>query len=181
VVQLLSWHVLDDIDVERKAIKVSHYYWLIDGGMGRSQMPFYPHNQDVRLFNAYERGYYNAYQAIDPHHKPVSVAPAPPAACAATMPVPADHNAVQAWSKKSKALAVEVTLDRVVDAYPEQMLFCHGTDGYLLVLGQHNVDPVTGKYWPVLVLKKALPPSQYRVYLYRDSVASQWLGDIAFP
>ena len=38
--------------------------------MGRSQMPFYPHNQDWRLFNAYQ-GYYNPYDAIDQRNKPL--------------------------------------------------------------------------------------------------------------
>ena len=181
LIQLCSVHVLDNIQEERNSIKTSYYYWLIDGGMGRSTMPFYPHNQDRRLFNAYERGYYNPYSAIDSRHKPEFVSAVKDGACGMDDALLASETvAVKAWSKKSRALAVEITLDTVPSVNSAALLFCNNTTGYLFTLDARNVDRDAGKYSPLLVLKKQLPPSQYRVLLQKMDGSYQSLGNIAF-
>lgn len=182
LIQLCSEHVLDNIQQERDSVKTSHYYWLIDGGMGRSTMPFYPHNQDRRLFNAYERGYYNPYAAIASRHKPVFVSAVKDGACSLDDALLASETgAVKAWSKKSRALAVEMTLDAPPSVNPVSLLFCGNAIGYRFTLDARNIDPDTGKYSRLLVLKKQLPPSQYRVLLQQADSSYKLLGNIAFP
>ncbi|HSC74800.1 MAG TPA: hypothetical protein VLB90_01030 [Pseudomonadales bacterium] len=181
-VQIVSLHVLDDIDRERVTVKTSHYNWLIDGGMGRSHMPFYPHNQDWRLFNAYERGDYNPYNAIDSRHRPVFVSAVKDGACGLDAASPVVETGVaRAWSKKPRALAAEITLDTVPSDTPAQLLFCGNAVSYLFMLDAHNIDRDTGKYSSLLVLKKQLPPSQYRVLLQQSDGSYKSLGNIAFP
>ncbi len=177
-IQLCSLHVLDDIAVERENIQVSHYNWMVDGGLGRSRMPFYPHNQDVRLLNAYSDGYYNAYQAVDSRHKPTAVIKVSGENCSSGQ---ATNPAIKAWSKKPKAVAVEIMLDVVPSTEPLQLLFCGSHSAYLVTLDMHNVNQEEGKYWPILVLKKQLPPSQYRVLLQQADASNKVLGDITFP
>lgn len=180
LVQIVSVHVLDDIAVEKSNIKTSHYNWLVDGGMGRSQMPFYPHNQDLRLFNAYQGGYYNPYNAIDSRYKPVFVSAMKDGACGLDTSAFLKANDVKAWSKKPKALAVEFTLDVVAPANPVQLWFCGNAVSYLFTLDAHNINRDTGKYWPLLILKKQLPPSQYRVLWKQADGNYALLGDISF-
>ena len=181
VMQIFSLHVLDDIGVERENIKISYYNWLVDGGMGRSKMPFYPHNQDLRLFNAYEREYYNPYNAIDSRHKPVSIAVMKDGACGVSVLDSSEADTVQVWSKKYRALAVEIKLNIEPSARFAKLWFCDSAVSYLVVLDKHNINKATGKYWPLLVLKKQLPPSQYRVILQNIDGSYKLLGDIAFP
>ena len=181
IVQISSLHVLKDIGIERKNIKVSHYNWLVDGGMGRSQMPFYPHNQDWRLFHAYERGYYNPYQAIDSYHKPLAIVKAESDTCITVLSSSEAQPEITAWSKKAKALAVEIQLGIEPAIQPAGLLFCDGANGYLVTVDKHNINPETGKYWPLLLLKKQLPPSQYSVLLQQVDGIYKPLGDIAFP
>lgn len=52
---------------------------------------------------------------------------------------------------------------------------------YVVALNEKNADRVTGKYWPILVLKKQLPPSQYRVLWRRDGGHYKALGEVIFP
>ncbi len=179
VFQGLSWLVLDDIAEERNNIKVSHYNWLIDGGMGRSQMPFYPHNQDLRLFNAYYSGYYNPYEAIDARYKPAHLESAATSDCERSSNKTAQTQ-VQAYSKKARALAVELRLSVPVSDSAE-FLFC-GAQAYSLSLSAKNIDQQTKQYWPIVVLKKQLPPSQYRV-LWWNNTDNQYeeIGGIRFP
>jgi hypothetical protein len=180
LVQICSLHILDDVSQERENIKVSHYNWLVDGGMGRSQMPFYPHNQDLRLFNAYQSGYYNPYQAIDMKYKPASIAKVNDKDCSQSASS-VEGNTIKAWSKKARALAVEITLDIEPSANPVLLLFCDNASAYQLTLDKRNINPDTGKYSPLLVLKKQLPPSQYRVLLQKMDSSYTPLGNIAFP
>ncbi|HQQ73957.1 MAG TPA: hypothetical protein PK031_02280 [Pseudomonadales bacterium] len=182
LIQLCSAHVLDNIQQERDSVKKSHYYWLIDGGMGRSTMPFYPHNQDRRLFNAYERGYYNPYAVIASRHKPVFVSAVKDGTCGLDDTLlESEAGAVKACSKKSRALAVEITLDTLPSVNPVSLLFCGDAIGYRFALDARNIDSDTGKYSPLLVLKKQLPPSQYRVLLQQADSSYKLLGNIAFP
>lgn len=182
LVQLSSLHVLDDIAVERKNVEISHYNWLVDGGMGRTQMSSYPHNQDRRLLNAYQRDYYNPYEAIDARNRPLKVASVDSAACNAGMDeLPSGAPAISVWSKKAKALAVEIQLGIDASVDPAELLFCDNTSAYVVTLGVRNIDHTTGKYWPILVLKKQLPPSQYRVLLRQDDGRYKLLGEAVFP
>jgi len=178
LLQASSWHVLDDIAQERDNIKISHYNWLIDGGMGRSQMPFYPHNQDWRLFNAYHQGYYNPYNAIDRRYKPAVWESVVSEECSRAMENIAEPR-VQAYSKKSRALAVELRVNVPVSSPQAGFLFC-GKQTYYMALDKKNVDVKNGQYWPVQVLKKQFPPSQYRV-LWWNGGQFEFLGVINFP
>jgi hypothetical protein len=181
-VQLCSLHVLDDISAERKSVEISHYNWLVDGGMGRTQMPFYPHNQDRRLLNAYQSGYYNPYEAIDARHRPVKVASIDSAACNTGEDLfPAAAREINVWSKKAKALAVEIQLGIEPSANPIELLFCDNKAAYVVTLDKKNLDHASGKYSPILVLKKQLPPSQYHVLLRRDGGRYKALGEATFP
>ena len=175
--QIASLRVLNDLAQERNNIKVSHYNWLIDGGMGRSQMPFYPHNQDWRLFNAYYQGYYNPYDAIDQRNKPAALEPVVSAECSHLAEDTAEPR-VQVYSKKARALAVELRLDVPVRMADAEFLFC-GERAYHMTLDTKNIDVKSKHYWPVLVLKKQLPPSQYRV-LWRNGDRLESLGNIHF-
>lgn len=181
LVQAMSWQVMDDIAQEKQRVRQSHYYWLIDGGLARSQMPFYPHNQDWRLFHAFQRGYYSAYEAIDTRHKPQSVQPVPASECAAVASEAPVAERVSAWSKKARALAVELQVD--IAAQPETvvLLFCGEAGAFRVFLGREQVDEQAGRYYPVLVLKNQLPPSQYHVYWWRVGHSAQLLGNVAFP
>ena len=159
---------------------MSHYYWLVDGGMGRSQMPFYPHNQDLRLFNAFRYGYYNPYEAIDRRHRPLLVVAVPAAECAATSADMPQQASIQAWSKKPRALAVELQLYIPPQQEQVSLLFCSETAAYRVQLDTTNIDRAAGRYHPVLVLKKNLPPAQYRVS-WRQDRGHHLLGTVAFP
>ncbi len=182
LVQLSSLQVLDAIAAERANVKISHYNWLIDGGMGRSQMPFYPHNQDWRLFNASAQGYYNPYEAIDAMHRPASVSSLDAGSCESLAGSDTDiTGGVRAWSKKARALAVEIQVDIQPAASPLELLFCSDTAAYRVTLDSHNVDRSSGKYGAVLVLKSALPSAQYRVF-WRDAASDyKRAGDVGFP
>ena len=178
LLQVASLHVLDDIAQERNNIKISHYNWLIDGGMGRSQMPFYPHNQDWRLFNAYQQGYYNPYNAIDDRYKPVAVDSVPSEHC----PVSSENFStaqVRVYSKKARALAVELQVDAPINPEVTGLLFC-GQSTYRMMLDARNINAKTQQYEPIVVLKKQLPPSEYRVFLLRNNAPAQALGVIRF-
>jgi hypothetical protein len=188
LVQLSSLQVLDAIAVERANVKISHYNWLIDGGMGRSQMPFYPHNQDWRLFNAYAQGYYNPYEAIDASHRPASIASLDASSCPLLSGSAADATdssdltgSVRAWSKKARALAVEIQVDKPPLATPLELLFCSDNAAYRVTLDSHNVDRSSGKYGAVLVLKSELPSAQYRVFWRGTGTDYKHAGDVAFP
>jgi hypothetical protein len=180
-VQFFSLPVIESIRKERDNVRISYYNWLIDGGLGRSQMTFYPHNQDWRLFHAYERGYYNPYQAIEPKNKPVFVSAMKDGICGLNTSGANDAGLIQAWSKKPRALAVEINLDVEPSRKPVELWFCGNAVGYLFTLDKHNFNNETGKYWPLLVLKKNLPPSQYRVFMRQADSSIKLLGDIAFP
>lgn len=176
--QVASLQVLDDLAQERNNIKVSHYNWLVDGGMGRSHMPFYPHNQDWRLFNAYQQGYYNPYKAIDARYKPAAMEVVATDKC----PAPSENFAepqVQAYSKKARALAVELQVNAPIDPSATGLLFC-GQTAYRVTLDAYNINAATQQYEPIVILKKQLPPSEYRVFLLRDNAAAQTLGVIRF-
>lgn len=187
VVQMLSLHVLADINRDRSNVKISYYNWLIDGGMGRTQMPFYPHNQDLRLFNAYEQGYYNPYDAIDTRHKPKLIESVARERCPQHQQMQSDQvtaaapaEPVVAWSKKTKALAVEIRLPVQAVGGDTVFLFCSDTTAYLMTVGETQIEPATGHYWPLLILKKQLPPSQYTVYQQYEDGAYQNIGTISF-
>ena len=178
LLQVASLHVLDDIAQERNNIKISHYNWLIDGGMGRSQMPFYPHNQDWRLFNAYQQGYYNPYNAIDDRYKPVAVDSVSSEYC----PVSSENFStaqVRVYSKKARALAVELQVDAPINPEVTGLLFC-GQSTYRMMLDARNINAKTQQYEPIVVLKKQLPPSEYRVFLLSNNAPAQVLGVIRF-
>lgn len=185
-VQMLSLHVLADIKRDRANVAISYYNWLIDGGMGRTQMPFYPHNQDLRLFNAYEQGYYNPYDAIDARHKPKLIESVARERCPQHQPVQSDQvtatasaATVVAWSKKARALAVEIRLPVQAVVGDAVFLFC-GDTAYRMTVGEEQVEPATGHYWPLLILKKQLPPSQYVIYQQYEDGAYQNIGTISF-
>lgn len=181
LVQVLSWQVLDDIALEKQRVRQSHYYWLVDGGLARSQMPFYPHNQDWRLFHAFQRGYYSAYDAIDAQHKPQSVQPAPAGECDTVAGATPAATRVQAWSKKARALAMELQVDIEPQPGTLALLFCSEAGAFRLWLGREQVNEQAGRYYPVLVLKNQLPPSQYRVYWQPAGHSVQLVGTVAFP
>ncbi len=178
LLQASSWHVLDDIAQERNNIKVSHYNWLVDGGMGRTQMPFYPHNQDWRLFNAYQQGYYNPYNAIDPRHKPAAWESVISEDCSRVLENSAESH-VQAYSKKNRALAVELRFNMPISSPETTFLFC-GQSAYRMTLDARNLNTATQQYESIVVLKKQLPPSEYRVFLLRNDNQVQFLGAIHF-
>lgn len=178
--QCASREVLPAMEKNRDDVMMSYYYWLIDGGMGRERMVFYPHNRDVRLLHAYERGYYNPLDAIDPQYKPVSIATMAATACPADSVMPASAH-VKPWSKKPAAIAVELTVTDVPVPADKQaeLWFCNDTAAYRIVLSASQFNSNTAGYWPQLILKKQLPPAQYRSYFH---AAGQWqpLGAVSF-
>jgi hypothetical protein len=186
IVQVISLTTMAAIKRDIGNVQQSYYYWLIDGGMGRTQMPFYPHNQDARLFNAYREGYYNPYDAIAVSNKPKVVETIDNSMCThaadsvATVLSPDMPTLVQAYSKKAKALAVELRWHIPVMPTDAEFLFC-GTSAYRVILGEKNIDQKTQQYFPILILKNQLPPSEYRVYAVRDGNSAAWLGNIRFP
>lgn len=177
-VQVASLRVLGDLAQDRHNVEVSHYNWLIDGGMGRSQMPFYPHNQDWRLFNAYYQGYYNPYNAIDRRYKPAAWESVISEDCSRSLENIAGPR-VQAYSKKGRALAVELRFNVPISLSETVFLFC-GQSAYRMTLDARNLNTTTQQYEPIVVLKKQLPPSEYRVFLLRNGHQPQFLGAIHF-
>lgn len=175
--QFASRQILPALEKNRDDVAMTYYYWLIDGGMGRERMVFYPHNRDVRLLHAYQRGYYNPMHAIDARHQPLSVTQATPVQCpadsTATNTGTVTAPALKAWSKKPSAIAVEITLtntDVPADKQTE-LWFCNDTAAYRVLLSAAQYNPDSGNYWPQLLLKKQLPPAQYRSYLH---IAGEW-------
>jgi hypothetical protein len=86
-----------------------------------------------------------------------------------------------AFSKKARALAVEVSLDIEPSSQPLSLVFCNTAAAYLVLLDEHNINRAANKYWPTLILKKQLPPSQYRVLWKQANDNYALLGDISFP
>jgi hypothetical protein len=181
IIQLSSVRVLPAIEKNRSDVAQSYYNWLIDGGMGRTAMTFYPHNQDFRLFYAYERGYYNPYAAINNRHKPASVTLSSDSICAEGA-VTADAPMIHAWSKKTKAIASEISLDGLpVSSVGGTVFFCSDKANYAVTVDARNINAQTGKFWPQIVLKRNLPPAQYRVFWRSDSQQARFSGDVSFP
>lgn len=181
-VQVASVRVLPAIADNRERVHDSYYSWLVDGGMGRTRMTFYPHNQDWRLFHAQERGYYHPVAAIALQHRPAAWDTLAPAACPGT--TVAAEARLTAWSKKARALATEVKtgVDGLAAGSTGQLWFCHEAAAYRAVLGPAQVDAGQGRHWPLLILKNELPPSEYRAYWRPDGQAeSVSLGLVRIP
>ncbi len=183
LIQISSVRVLPAVTENRKDVADSYYYWLIDGGLGRSTMTAYPHNQDLRLFHAYERGYYNPYAAIATSRKPRQIVAGNAAICAEKTGGEIQLQQVQAWSKKARAIAAEITLDIAAPATSHgRVIFCDARASHEVTLDAGNVNTATGKYWPQIILKKDLPPAKYRVFWQAHGEHSPaLLGEIVFP
>lgn len=178
-VQGLSWPVQQAIAAERERVQRSHYFWLVDGGMGRTQMPFYPHNQDWRLFNAYRDGYYHPYEALPRRWRPADMSTADAQMCQQPAQPVADQ--VTVWSKKPRALASEIRVALSPSAPKLVMYFCADTAAFRVVLDQANVDTATASYHAVAVLKSALPPAEYRVRWQTADGLVQQAARVSFP
>jgi hypothetical protein len=180
VTQLASRQVLPAIQKNRDDVADTYYNWLVDGGLGREKMVFYPHNRDVRLLHAYERGYYNPMEAIDVRYKPDAVTKESVSQCPAPIHVSASPS-IKLWSKKPSAIAAEVTLTAInAPADKRSVLwFCNEREAYRVALSATQYNPAVDNYWPQLILKKQLPPAQYESYV---EAAGQWqpLGAVNF-
>ncbi|HNI37189.1 MAG TPA: hypothetical protein PKZ68_02735, partial [Pseudomonadales bacterium] len=119
----------------------------------------------------------NPYDAIDQRNKPAALEPVISAECS-HLAEDTGEPRVQVYSKKARALAVELRLDVPVRMADAEFLFC-GERAYHMTLDTRNIDAKSKHYWPVLVLKKQLPPSQYRV-LWRNGDRLESLGNIHF-
>jgi hypothetical protein len=49
-----------------------------------------------------------------------------------------------------------------------------------MMLDARNINAKTQRYEPIVVLKKQLPPSEYRVFLLSNNAPAQVLGVIRF-
>jgi hypothetical protein len=86
---------------------------------------------------------------------------------------------VRVYSKKARALAVELQVDAPINPEITGLLFC-GQSTYRMMLDARNINAKTQRYEPIVVLKKQLPPSEYRVFLLRNNAPAQALGVIRF-
>jgi len=182
-IQITSRGVFEEMAVNRGKLVNSYYNWVVDGGMGRSTMGFYPPNQDRRLFNAFKGGYYNPYEAIEPKHKPQSLEQLPqeavPEVCQPGVEAykPAEIR-VQAYSKKRRALGVELRFDLPPPTGAE-FLICASEQAYRMMLGKENIDPETQQWLPIVLAKEDLPAGQYRVFQHSESQLDS-LGPVTF-
>ena len=193
--QLASVWVIPAFKLNRTQVADSLYHWMIDGGLGRSTMTFYPHNQDQRLFNAVKAGFYNPYAAIPARNKPASliVLSAEDARClfdtvpSSTTPSSSLPDTVFAYSKKPSALATEITIHRMftsADTTNAQLIFCGDNNAMSITLSSDNFYHVTTnsilQLYPLILLKTDLPAHTYRVFLQTTGAASEALGTISF-
>lgn len=181
VIQVSSTGIRESAQKNYDMLTSSYYYWLIDGGFGRSTMPIYPPNQDRRLFIAWREGRYNPIAAIDPRHRPKAItALAQPLECAVNTP-PADA-AVTAYSKKPKAIAVEVTLGlpaRIDNTTAPSLVLCGNEYSYTIALDAHNFNATQSAWYPLVILKSEVPAGEYRV-TFQQGDSLNYLGDIGF-
>ena len=187
--QLASAWVMPAFKLNRTQVADSLYHWMIDGGLGRSTMTFYPHNQDKRLFNAAKAGFYNPYAAIPAHNKPSAliVLSSEDTHCiSGAAPSPSLSDTVLAFSKKPSALAAEITVNRVftlADTANAQLIFCGDNNTIAITLSADNFYHATDKVlrlYPLILLKTDLPAHTYRVFLKSAEPASEALGTISF-
>lgn len=173
-----AWSQRPLIAQEVERISDSYRYWLIDGGLGRSQMPAYPHNQDRRLFKALDAGYYSVYDGVAAAYKPARIESSTEA-CPELAVV---EQEISAFSRRPQARAVALQLELPPSAGGDWLWLCSANGGVRLLLGAAQHDPQQARYLPQLVLKTVLPPTDYRVYVrpVADTAAWQPIGSIVF-
>jgi hypothetical protein len=161
----------------------SYYHWLIDGGFGRTLMPIYPPNQDRRLFIAWRTGRYNPIEAVPAKHRPANLVTLTTSAdCDHTMPA-ATGTTITAYSKKPKAIAVELTLTTpgtIANTSREAaVVLCGAAQDYEIHLDARNFDDTKRQWQSLVILKSELPPGSYKT-LFRQGDSLSYLGDISF-
>jgi hypothetical protein len=182
ITQIGGAQVLPAYQKNRQDVASSYYNWLIDGGLGRTRMIFYPHNQDRRLFNAARDGYYHAYSAVPARHKPARIESIAREACHSDQPLPLQAG-VSVYSRKPAALASEITLSglHLPLAYTAlQLRFCGTAESYGITLDPRNITDSEGgrTVWPLIVLKRDIPAGHYRVLLNTGTEPDTVLGDV---
>jgi hypothetical protein len=187
--QLASVLVIPAFKLNRTQVADSLYHWMIDGGLGRSTMIFYPHNQDKRLFNAAKAGFYHAYAAVPAHNKPASITvlSSEDTRCLSSIVSSSSlTDTVLAYSKKPSALASEITIQHAftsTDTASAQLVFCGDNNTIAITLSADNFYHATDKVLrlhPLVLLKTDLPAHTYRVFLQTTETSSESLGTISF-
>lgn len=158
-------------------VQTSYRYLLVDGGLARSQMPFYPHNLDHRLLNAHHAGYFSIYRVLPEGFKPQVIS-----ALSEPCPLlPAAEQAIRAYSKNPRALAVELMFEFMPSEAGDEVWLCGAQGGLVLQLGNTQRQMDSAVYFPQVVLKSQLAPAHYQVYA-RPVGGTQWraIGAIEF-